>query len=594
MTQAQQLRFDHGLIRLAEPWHPVTRGRRSVVRVLKQSETEQERILRRAFQRQLMKVGPLLMRWLRGLERRQAAEPVVADFDDAIMEEVMDAVRSSFDDHRLGSEGQRRQLMKAQGLAAEAGFDSTTRFMGIRAPKSARYNLVNERALSWLEDHNTAFWTNTDADTMRRINRTLISGLRQGEDLEGLSARLMKTLEMGPVWRARMIAQTETIAAHARASEETASGLGITQMRWFDRQIGADSICLGLHNETKPLDGFYELDGIRYVRPPAHPGCRCVTMPVIKTDTPLVPAVPDLPQDVNPAQLRRTIAGLAQGVDRRVQTLARRTRKQAELVDAINPTTQRAAWQRALGRLGELEDEKSLALIEQKNFVHQIREDFIFKRQPGRVVFSEQTNLLNGMFAKPTPMDLQLWRDGLGDLGRMLGPGHPASGRRITMATAGDQLARRAFYTHPRLSRDGLSVGRADQITLPTHAVTSRTAVIHEAGHWLETRIPEVRREAQAFLDARTAGDQAVRLRDVTKNSAYGTSETTKPDKFMDPYVGKQYSRGASEVISMGMQFMYENPIQLALSDPQLFDLIWRILNLPKSTRWLSALEAAE
>jgi flagellar basal body-associated protein FliL len=46
----------------------------------------------------------------------------------------------------------------------------------------------------------------------------------------------------------------------------------------------------------------------------------------------------------------------------------------------------------------------------------------------------------------------------------------------------------------------------------------------------------------------------------------------------MDEYVGKIYKDGATEVISMGIQYMVRNPALLAEKDPELFDLIWRIM----------------
>ena len=86
-------------------------------------------------------------------------------------------------------------------------------------------------------------------------------------------------------------------------------------------------------------------------------------------------------------------------------------------------------------------------------------------------------------------------------------------------------------------------------------------------------------------------------------NKAYHYSEVTRPDKFFDPYVGKDYSitlqsaasgkeefvrniirkdvisrPGTSnyitstEVTSMAMEELYYNPYTLAMRDPDLFD----------------------
>jgi N-acetylglutamate synthase-like GNAT family acetyltransferase len=102
--------------------------------------------------------------------------------------------------------------------------------------------------------------------------------------------------------------------------------------------------------------------------------------------------------------------------------------------------------------------------------------------------------------------------------------------------------------------------------------------VAHEMGHYLERNVPEINSEARAFLARRTAGEEAQSLNKLTKSTRYADDEIAKPDKFMDEYVGKIYKDGATEVISMGIQYMVRNPALLAEKDPELFDLIWRIM----------------
>jgi len=44
--------------------------------------------------------------------------------------------------------------------------------------------------------------------------------------------------------------------------------------------------------------------------------------------------------------------------------------------------------------------------------------------------------------------------------------------------------------------------------------------------------------------------------------------------------MGKIYSHKATEIISMGLQYMHENPYQLATQDPEYYDFIWGITRL--------------
>lgn len=97
--------------------------------------------------------------------------------------------------------------------------------------------------------------------------------------------------------------------------------------------------------------------------------------------------------------------------------------------------------------------------------------------------------------------------------------------------------------------------------------------LIHETGHNIEFKSPGFHKAAQEFLERRTAGETAQKLRDLTGGN-YDDWEVTKPDKFINPYVGKIYPDKYTEVISMGLQWLYADPAMLAEKDPELFDLI--------------------
>ena len=87
--------------------------------------------------------------------------------------------------------------------------------------------------------------------------------------------------------------------------------------------------------------------------------------------------------------------------------------------------------------------------------------------------------------------------------------------------------------------------------------------IAHEFAHALENAVPKVKSLEKEFYDRRTKGEEAVSLRELT-GKAYGYSERAKPDKFLNPYIGKDYSyRGGNhdyEVLSMGMTYLYDEP----------------------------------
>jgi hypothetical protein len=113
-------------------------------------------------------------------------------------------------------------------------------------------------------------------------------------------------------------------------------------------------------------------------------------------------------------------------------------------------------------------------------------------------------------------------------------------------------------------------------INMTTSAGTK--AALHELGHALEHLSKDVQQKAIAFLDQRTAGESAQRLGD-----RYNRSEKAKFDKFLDPYMGKAYKDKngdtyATEIVSMGLQKMFEDPVNFAKQDPEYFEFMYNLL----------------
>lgn len=126
------------------------------------------------------------------------------------------------------------------------------------------------------------------------------------------------------------------------------------------------------------------------------------------------------------------------------------------------------------------------------------------------------------------------------------------------------------YYSTQRAHFDGGSVVLA-------HSDKANT-VVHETGHFLEAEgktrdgIP-YHHVALNFLEARTAGEYPKSLKLLTGN-AYGDGELARPDKFLHPYIGREYPDGkATEVLSMGMEFLYNNPVKFASGDEEHFYL---------------------
>lgn len=112
---------------------------------------------------------------------------------------------------------------------------------------------------------------------------------------------------------------------------------------------------------------------------------------------------------------------------------------------------------------------------------------------------------------------------------------------------------------------------------LKTMYVTKTSQVgtlVHELGHHIEGHVKDGQKKAQEFLARRTKNEKLVPLNSLKKNSAYDSSEMCRPDKFFSPYIGKEYKNNATEVISMGVQELYDDPVNFATKDPDMFDFI--------------------
>jgi hypothetical protein len=128
---------------------------------------------------------------------------------------------------------------------------------------------------------------------------------------------------------------------------------------------------------------------------------------------------------------------------------------------------------------------------------------------------------------------------------------------------------------------------------------------VHEMGHWLERNNPAIKEEAIAYLLERV-GDNPVKSLPVS--DGYGLDEHYQAGNFPEDYVGKVYLTGdvrqssdftydntkspysatvikepskreSTELISMGMAYLYQDPQWFARKDPDYFQFMWRVLH---------------
>ena len=97
---------------------------------------------------------------------------------------------------------------------------------------------------------------------------------------------------------------------------------------------------------------------------------------------------------------------------------------------------------------------------------------------------------------------------------------------------------------------------------------------VHELGHRFERSVPGIKEQEKAFYDRRTAGLPLEWL-----GSGYRKDEVTRKDDFTHPYMGKDYGGSAYELVSMGFEYAYTDPLKL-MKDPDMQQWIFGLLSV--------------
>jgi hypothetical protein len=148
---------------------------------------------------------------------------------------------------------------------------------------------------------------------------------------------------------------------------------------------------------------------------------------------------------------------------------------------------------------------------------------------------------------------------------------------RILALTANQALAGKEYGVNFRVGRASYTPGEMGTLNIDPRSDRGERSFTHELGHWIEDHDPRARDMANDFLKERTKGERAKQL---PRAQGYGPGEKAKADKFTDPYVGKQYPGGTTEVVSMGLEYMMHDPSTFMERDPGHFKLMVEILKL--------------
>jgi len=105
---------------------------------------------------------------------------------------------------------------------------------------------------------------------------------------------------------------------------------------------------------------------------------------------------------------------------------------------------------------------------------------------------------------------------------------------------------------------------------------------LHELGHHLEMQNPSIRHIASTFYEKRTRGRPLSKLKFLDQDSGnrYEEEEYARDDSFISKYTGKVYKDGSTEIISMGLEHMFRDPVEFRQKDPEHFEITLKALRL--------------
>jgi SPP1 gp7 family putative phage head morphogenesis protein len=459
-------------------------------------------------------------------------------------------------------------------------------------------NLEHPDAVSYAAAQAARQVTRIDDATREGIRRIIVAAVENGTPYNKVEKQLRDAYEFSRK-RAHRIAVYELGDAYEGGKEYAmqraiAQGLDI-EKSWVN---AGDAKVRPAHRENAaagwiPAAATFPGDGV--TRPPTDPGCRCslvfrmaeekqaptlagASEETAATGTGLGITDQNKQYDWTSPQsreARRNIIKTNADYDRREGALVQR---RSEIQDEIKRITKQ------LDRGGAWTDEDDKLILLRDGLFKEGRaiEDQIAALYGARI--SDLRKLL--YVDDPTDIEFDILESAFYDKALE----YRSSAEEVRHMVSGRVLNNDYLEGHPVLVREALPGpdGRRfsshydpDTNTIHMRLDSGGRMFVHEVGHYLEESNPYALQRAKDFYFRRTAGEDSVLLRDLVKGSDYTAAELTKRDRFLSPYMGKTYGDyfvKRTEIISMGLEWMYADPFALAAFDPDYFDLIYELL----------------
>lgn len=449
----------------------------------------------------------------------------------------------------------------------------------------ASFDVINPRSVEWAEKYSYELVTLVGEETKAGLRAIVTHGMKKGKTLTQI-AKEIKSTGIGLNER-----QAKALLKYGDALEAQGITGKLYQEKWkkyFDRlQRDRSKMIARTEVSRSANEGYLDsLEGTRYEeveissagdacsfcldlagikfkrseargRLPVHPNCRCHWIVVIprkkkpRVEIPGRPRVPRKPKPVpkepkTPKQIRREIERIHQASLKELNKLEYQANRYQEKV-------------REFRRVGDFDSaEKYKDLYLKTRAKEDALKELIGGKMSKLLHVSDKGFELNPVYSLRVTKAEEAWlRKGLNEFSKLVD--EKVIGKASLWV---DKTGLRAYYHEGTI-----------YIGNPAIRYNDKKVVVHELGHWLEQVNPKVHESTMAFYKKRTRGERLSQLLD-----GYGQEELTRKDKFIYPYMGKDYEGRASEILSMGLAEFHKNPYTLANKDPEYFDFLYNLV----------------
>ena len=423
------------------------------------------------------------------------------------------------------------------------------------------------------------------AAAMKYRAELIDSGLSQGR----IDRQMARYTKRKIAERAVMIARTEILSSLAQGQELSYKKSANVKKRWLITPVDACPICVELNGQTVAVTEPFQSSFVgRLQRPTAHPHCRCAIQPVpmsvaelragkgggistvggssgggsgLSRVADVAPKPKPKPKPLSGRAVRRRLQNEFQEGDALAESEKRLTKEFLRAMREPNPNVDHREIGKELtsvkAEIRALDQKKRKAVWDLVKAEQRSDFEVLTQTHFNATPLRESSNLAN-QSSRTARLNADR-RDAVKFVQDMVGKSK-SSDDWVSVTINTLEEGERAFY-------------RESQFMAWIAPEDETATIVHELGHYVEYRAT-LARKARLWRNGRAAPGETVK----SLGAKFGDDEVALWDKFIDPYVGKSYQSGATEVVSMGLEYLYKDPIAFMKKDPDMFDFLVDLL----------------